>query len=338
MKNRKVALITGTSGFIGFHLTKKLINDGWSVVGIDNLNDYYDVSLKLSRENELAQFENFQSIRGDIENEALIHDIFKNIQPLAVIHLAAQAGVRYSIENPRSYITSNIIGTFNILEACRRFVPEHLLMASTSSAYGANKSLPYKEIDKADHQLSIYAATKKSTENLAHSYSHLFGIPVTMFRFFTVYGPWGRPDMALFKFTDAILNDREIEIYNHGKMARDFTYIDDLVQSISLLIKESPSKNTQKRLKMDSLSPVAPFRVVNIGNSTRVSLLNYIEELELNLGLTAKKKFLPMQAGDVSETIADNRLLQELTNFCPDTTIQTGIAKFVDWYKNYYEK
>jgi UDP-glucuronate 4-epimerase len=269
-----------------------------------------------------------------------MREVFKNEKPDLVIHLAAQAGVRYSIENPRSYLESNIVGTFELLEAARAYPPKHMLLASTSSAYGSNESMPHRETDKADTQMSFYAATKKSTESMAHSYAHIFNMPVTMFRFFTVYGPWGRPDMALFKFTKAIIDDEEIDVYNYGHMRRDFTYIDDLVESIILLIDANPlDTNTQEQLvtRNESKSPVAPFRVVNIGNSTSEKLTDFIHALELALGKTARKKLLPMQQGDVPATWADTQLLEMLTGYRPKTDIITGIKNFVNWYKDYYE-
>ena len=264
--------------------------------------------------------------------------MFAEETPEVVIHLAAQAGVRYSIENPRSYLDSNIVGTFELLEAARSHPPQHLLLASTSSAFGANTSMPYREIDKADHQMSFYAATKKATENMAHSYAHLFGLPITMFRFFTVYGPWGRPDMALFKFTKAILEDRPIDVYNHGDMKRDFTYIEDLVEAIYLLISTPPLDPASRDTVPagDSLSPVAPWRVVNIGNSDAVQLTDFIEAIETATGRQAQRNLLPMQAGDVPATWADATLLKTLTGYTPRTSVREGVAKFVAWYRSHY--
>ena len=336
---QKTALVTGSAGFIGFHICQKLLNEGWRVVGIDCISDYYDISLKLRRNGMLNQSPCYFFIQKKIEDSNVLLDLFKDEKPDIVIHLAAQAGVRYSIENPRSYLESNIIGTFELLEAARLHPPKHMLLASTSSAYGVNKDLPYKETDKADHQISFYAATKKSTENIAHSYSHLFKLPITMFRFFTVYGPWGRPDMALFKFTKAILNDEPIDIFNHGEMSRDFTYIDDLTEGMKLLINHVPSLEFNDDVSsnsLDSKSPAAPFRIVNIGNSKPISLLSYIAALEKSLGIKAKKNLMPMQPGDVHATWANIDLLSKLTGYLPKYDIETGVENFVKWYRSYY--
>ena len=330
---RKVCLVTGSAGFIGFSLCKTLLKEQWKVIGVDNLNEYYDVTLKKKRESLLKKSINFHSIHASIEDKGVLENLFKNESPEIVIHLAAQAGVRFSIDNPTSYLKSNIEGTFELLEAARNHPPKHMLIASTSSIYGANKDIPYKESDKSDHQMSFYAATKKSTELLSHSYSHLFDLPVTMLRFFTVYGPWGRPDMALFKFTDSILRGKTIDVYNHGDMKRDFTFIDDLVRAIYLLIDVVPSNNESERR---DCSPVAPFRVVNIGNSKSVKLMDFINAIELSLGITAKKNFIDMQAGDVKDTWADATLLRELTGYSPQTDIKDGVARFVEWYKDFY--
>jgi UDP-glucuronate 4-epimerase len=285
----------------------------------------------------LMQSENFRAVIDKVETPGLLMDLFAAEKPDVVIHLAAQAGVRYSIENPRSYLESNIIGTFELLEAARAYPPEHMLLASTSSAYGANTEMPYAETDKADHQMSFYAATKKSSENMAHSYAHLFDLPITMFRFFTVYGPWGRPDMALFKFTKAILEDTPIDVYNHGDMKRDFTYVEDLVHAIRLLIDTPPVRPADGVVPAgDSLSPVSPHRVVNIGNSDAVQLVAFIEAIEAATGKTAKRNLMPMQAGDVPATWANADLLKSLTGYSPQTAVPEGVAKFVDWYKDYY--
>lgn len=332
--------MTGAAGFIGFHVSKRLLDRGWRVIGLDCMSDYYDVYIKECRENMLLQYSQYRSIHEKIEQPNVLMKIFEEEQPNIIVHLAAQAGVRYSIESPRSYLESNVIGTFELLEAARAFPPDHLLIASTSSAYGANEQMPYRETDKADHQMSFYAATKKSTENFAHSYAHLFGIPVTMFRFFTVYGPWGRPDMALFKFTKAILNNKKIDVYNYGKMRRDFTFIDDLVNGIISLIDIPPNsaiKRSPELKKVDSLSPVANFRVVNIGNAASISLEEFIKAIETSLGRNAEKNFLPMQPGDVPETIADNALLVQLTGSKPKTNIGEGVNAFVNWYKEFYK-
>ena len=339
MEKQKTALVTGAAGFIGYHISKRLLDEGWRVVGLDCISDYYDVSLKERRERMLLQNAAYRSIHGKVETPNLLMDLFDEERPDVVIHLAAQAGVRYSIENPRAYLESNINGTFELLEAARAFPPEHMLLASTSSAYGANEEMPYRETVKADHQMSFYAATKKSTENMAHSYAHLFGLPITMFRFFTVYGPWGRPDMALFKFTKAILNGDPIDVYNHGDMSRDFTYIDDLVHGMRLLIDAVPEDGgcqKENASKLDSKSDVAPFRVINIGNSQPAQLLDFILAIERSIGIEAVKNFMPMQAGDVPATWADTTLLYELTGYIPNMELSKGVQKFVKWYTDYY--
>lgn len=340
MEKQKTALVTGAAGFIGFHISKRLLEEGWRVVGLDCMSDYYDVSLKERRESMLLQNTSYRSVHEKVETANVLMDLFDEERPNVVIHLAAQAGVRYSIENPRAYLESNINGTFELLEAARAFPPEHMLLASTSSAYGANEQMPYRETVKADHQMSFYAATKKSTENMAHSYAHLFELPVTIFRFFTVYGPWGRPDMALFKFTKSILNDEPIDVYNHGDMSRDFTYIDDLVHGIRLLIdavpedRNCPAENADI---MDSKSRVAPFRVVNIGNSKPSKLLDFIGAIENSVGIKAVKNLMPMQAGDVPSTWADTTLLEDLTGYKPNMDIAFGVQNFVSWYRKYYD-
>lgn len=340
VKNQNVALVTGSAGFIGFHVSKKLLDDDWKVIGIDSMSDYYDVSLKESRESLLLQSSNYESFHNKVEEKGFLKKLFEVKSPNIVIHLAAQAGVRYSIENPRTYLESNIIGTFELLEAAREFTPAHMLLASTSSAYGSNNKMPYKESSKSDHQMSFYAATKKSTENIAHSYSHLFNIPITMFRFFSVYGPWGRPDMALFKFTKAILNGEKIQVFNYGQMQRDFTYIDDLVKSILLLAKTIPLSEKDRDSEFvlnESESPIAPFRVVNIGNAKYENLLDFIAALENSLGLKAKMDLMPMQAGDVMSTWADTSFLKSLTGYNPNTDIIEGVSNFVKWYRDYYQ-
>lgn len=332
----KTALITGAAGFIGSATATILLREGWRVIGLDAMTDYYDVTLKEARETKLRAFPNYRSIHGKVEDEGRLMALFAEERPDVVIHLAAQAGVRYSIDNPRSYLESNIAGTFELLEAARAYPPKHMLLASTSSAYGANTVMPYVETARADHQMSFYAATKKATEAMAHSYAHLYDLPVTMFRFFTVYGPWGRPDMALFKFTKAILNGDPIDVYNHGDMKRDFTYIDDLVRAIRLLVDAAPVR-LDVVPEGDSLSPVAPYRVVNIGNSEPVQLTAFIEAIEAATGLPATRNLMPMQAGDVPATWADARLLSSLTGYAPQTQVPEGVAKFVEWYRAYYQ-
>ena len=334
---QKTALITGSAGFIGFHICQRLLSEGWKVVGLDNLNDYYEVSLKQRREAMLSESADFVAVHESVETPGVMMGLFETHRPDVVVHLAAQAGVRYSIDNPRAYLEANIVGTFELLEAARAHPPAHMLLASTSSAYGANTEMPYAETIRADHQMSFYAATKKSTESMAHSYAHLFDLPVTMFRFFTVYGPWGRPDMALFKFTKAILEGDPIDVYNHGQMQRDFTYIDDLVEGIRLLIDAAPVRPEGGVVpEGDSLSPVAPFRVVNIGNANPVALMDYIAAIEAATGIPAQKNMMPMQAGDVPATWADTGLLQSLTGYQPKTEVTDGVAAFVTWYRETY--
>ena len=338
-EKHKTALVTGAAGFIGYHITKMLLDEGWRVVGLDCISDYYDVSLKERRESMLLQSASYRSIQEKVETPNVLMDLFDEERPDVVVHLAAQAGVRYSIENPRAYLESNINGTFELLEAARAYPPAHMLLASSSSAYGANEEMPYKETVKADHQISFYAATKKSTENMAHSYAHLFDLPITMFRFFTVYGPWGRPDMALFKFTKAILNSDPIDVYNQGDMRRDFTYIDDLVEGMRLLIDAIPDASNSlvdNSGILDSKSYVAPFRVVNIGNSKPTQLLDFVGAFEKSIGIKAVKNLMPMQAGDVPATWADTLLLEKLTGYKPNTDLLTGVQKFVAWYREYY--
>jgi UDP-glucuronate 4-epimerase len=329
-------LVTGTAGFVGFHIARRLLADGHHVVGIDGMTPYYDVTLKEHRHAILERDEKFAAHRVMLEDAEAMERIAAAARPEIVIHLAAQAGVRYSLEHPRAYIDSNVIGTFNIVEACRRHQVRHLLAASTSSVYGGNEKMPFAETDPADHQLTIYAATKKSAEMIAHSYAHLWQIPTTMFRFFTVYGPWGRPDMALFKFVRAMLAGEPIDIYNEGRMARDFTYIDDLVEGVIRLIDQVPEAGRPVGA-IDSLSPVAPFRIVNIGGGTPVGLLDFIAEIERALGIKAKRNLMPMQKGDVPATTASPALLEALTHYRPATPVKRGIAEFVAWYRDYYK-
>jgi UDP-glucuronate 4-epimerase len=330
-------LITGTAGFIGFHLAKLLLDSGLKVNGYDSINDYYDVNLKYDRQNILLRNKNFSTTKGLLEDNNKLNEVANKFQPEVIIHLAAQAGVRYSLENPRAYINSNIIGTFNILEVARKIKVKHLLMSSSSSVYGANLNMPFTEKDKADTQLTMYAATKKSNESMAHSYAHLWKIPITMFRFFTVYGPWGRPDMAYFKFVSSIINNQPIDIYNNGEMYRDFTYVDDLVNGIKLLIDFIPSNN-EIISEIDSLSPVAPFRVVNIGNTKKIKLIDFIHAIEESLGKKAIRNYMPMQKGDVVATWADATLIKDLTNYRPKTDYKEGVACFVKWYLEYYNE
>ena len=336
-------LITGTAGFIGFHLAKLLLKDGHEVHGFDGMTNYYDVNLKKDRQKILLQNKNFSKTKGMLEDFNKLNDLADLFQPEVIVHLAAQAGVRYSLENPRAYIDSNIIGTFNVMEIARKQKVKHLLMASTSSVYGANLEMPFVETEEADTQLTIYAATKKANESMAHSYAYLWKLPITMFRFFTVYGPWGRPDMALFKFVKAIINDKPIDIYNQGKMYRDFTYIDDLVQGIKLLINTIPKVNpneidTKKDIpKGDSHSPVAPFRIINIGNSNKIKLLDFIDAIENIMQKKAIRNYMPMQKGDVPATWANSSLLKNLTSFEPKTNFKDGIENFIKWYRSYYQ-
>ena len=333
---RKI-LITGTAGFIGFHLARLLLAEGFRVHGYDGMSDYYDIRLKQRRHQILLQNPQFTATEALLEDHATLDRIADDFQPEVIVHLAAQAGVRYSLEIPRAYLDSNVIGSFNVMEVARRLKVQHLLMASTSSVYGANEEMPFAETQKADTQLTIYAATKKASESMGHAYAHLWSIPTTMFRFFTVYGPWGRPDMALFKFVEAILQDRPIEVYNHGEMFRDFTYVADLVQAIRLLIDTPPPlPHKAEPVAGDTLSPVAPWRVVNIGNSDKVKLLDFVDAIEQALGRKAQRTYLPMQAGDVPATWADASLLRALTGYAPKTDVKDGIAAFVAWYREYY--
>ncbi|WP_253378557.1 NAD-dependent epimerase/dehydratase family protein [Notoacmeibacter sp. MSK16QG-6] len=336
--NKRKVLITGTAGFIGFHLAKLLLAEGFRVHGYDGMTNYYDVTLKHRRQAMLFQNPGFSATEGMLEDQAKFDKLADEFEPDVIIHLAAQAGVRYSLENPRVYIDSNVVGTFNVMEAARRLEVDHLLMASTSSVYGANTEMPFTETEKADTQLTIYAATKKANESMAHSYAHLWNLPTTMFRFFTVYGTWGRPDLALYKFVGAMIEDRPIDIYNHGDMYRDFTYVDDLVQGIRLLIDAVPERPASREdiPEWDSLSPVAPFRIVNIGNSDKVRLLDFIDAIEEALDKKAIRNYMPMQMGDVPATWADSSLLQNLTGYRPQTNFRDGIARFVEWYREYY--
>lgn len=336
----KRVLVTGTAGFIGFHLAKLLLDEGFRVHGFDGMTEYYDVTLKQRRHAMLLQHPNFSATEAMLEDAEAFDAMADEFAPQVVIHLAGQAGVRYSLENPRSYLETNVMGTFNVMEAARRLKVEHLLMASSSSVYGGNDVMPFTELDHTDAPLTIYAASKKANESMGHSYAHLWDLPTTMFRFFTVYGPWGRPDLAFYKFADAILEERPIDIYNHGEMYRDFTYIDDLVRGIRLLIDEVPQRPASKEeiAEGDSLSPVAPYRVVNIGNSEKVRLLDFIDAIETSLGKKAIRNYMEMQIGDVPATWADATLLKKLTGYQPQTNFRDGIDRFVAWFRDYYQK
>ncbi|SMG65504.1 nucleotide sugar epimerase [methanotrophic bacterial endosymbiont of Bathymodiolus sp.] len=330
-------MVTGTAGFIGSHLAIKLLERGDEVIGIDNLNDYYDVNLKLARLDRVKDNPLFTDVRADIADRERMTQLFKQHQPDRVVNLAAQAGVRYSIENPYAYIDSNILGFLNILEGCRNNNVEHLVYASSSSVYGANESMPFSVHDNVDHPLSLYAASKKANELMAHTYSNLYNLPTTGLRFFTVYGPWGRPDMALFLFTKAIKEGKKIQVFNYGKHRRDFTYIDDIVEGILKILDNIALPNPDwSGAEPDSGTSKAPWRVYNIGNQSPVELLDYIETLEKCLGKTAEKELLPLQPGDVPDTYADVEALVEDVGYKPDTTIELGIAKFVSWYNSYY--
>lgn len=346
-------LVTGSAGFIGFHLVNRLLNEGFDVVGIDNINDYYDVRLKFGRLNyagiskEKIEYNkkvgsekssNYHFVKLDLEDKANLNKLFKSEKFDYVVNLAAQAGVRYSLENPDAYISSNIVGFINILEACRHYKIKHLVYASSSSVYGLNKKMPFSTSDNVDHPISLYAASKKSNELMAHTYSHLFNLPTTGLRFFTVYGPWGRPDMALFLFTKAILNDESIDVYNNGEMFRDFTYIHDIVEGIFRLIAKIPTGNKEwNPNNPDPSLSIAPYKIFNIGNSKPVKLLDFITEIENNLGKKAKIKFLPLQPGDVQETWANIDDLRNTINYSPKINIDEGIKNFINWYKEFYK-
>lgn len=337
MDDKKI-LVTGAAGFIGFHLSKKLCENGWDVIGIDNLNNYYDVSLKESRLHQLSSYTNFKFRKIDISDKNAVRELFSSKNFDYVVNLAAQAGVRYSLQNPHAYIESNIVGFLNILEGCRHFPVKHLVYASSSSVYGANTKTPFSVHDNVDHPVSLYAATKKANELLAHSYSSLYSIPVSGLRFFTVYGPWGRPDMALFIFTKAILESKPIEIFNFGKMKRDFTYVDDIVEGINRIITTIPNGNPHWKTDQnhDASSSYAPYRLYNIGNDQPVELEELISTLETKLNKVAIKHYQPMQPGDVEMTHADIDDLYKTVGFKPSTSIEEGIEKFVKWYLDYY--
>jgi UDP-glucuronate 4-epimerase len=328
-------LITGTAGCIGFHLARRLIGEGHVVAGLDGMTPYYDVSLKQARHAVLQRSNAFVGHVVMLEDFDALQRIASEFQPEVIVHLAAQAGVRYSLENPRAYVDANLTGTFNVMEIAKVAEVGHFLLASTSSVYGANTEMPFRETDRTDHPLTLYAATKKATEDMAHSYAHLWKLPTTAFRFFTVYGPWGRPDMALFKFVKATLAGEPIDVFGEGKMRRDFTYVDDLIEAIVRLI-DRPPREGEPVAAMDSLSPAAPYRVVNIGGGQPVGLLDYVDAIERNLGLPVQRRFLAMQKGDVPATFASPDLLERLIAYKPSTGIDSGVKAFVDWYRGFY--
>ena len=337
-----VVLVTGAAGFIGFHTCKRLIEDGEKVIGIDSLNDYYDLNLKEARleilKSKSKECDNlFSFFKVDITENSFLEEIFEIYKPSKVINLAAQAGVRYSLINPDSYYNSNLIGFGNILKNCIKYKIEHFVYASSSSVYGGNTKLPLSEKDPVDHPVSLYAATKRANELIAHSYSHIYNLPSTGLRFFTVYGPWGRPDMALFKFTEGILKNKKIDIYNNGKMYRDFTFIDDIINGIEATIKKIPNTNQLGKYKDDSLSNIAPFRILNIGNTKKIYLMDFIKQIEKELGKKARKNYMPLQRGDVKQTLSNTNLLRQITGYNPRTNYKEGIKKFIYWYLNNYK-
>lgn len=332
-------LVTGAAGFVGFHLSNALLDNNIEIVGLDNMNDYYDPQLKKDRLALLKEKDNFTFYQVDLKDKADVDNLFEKEKPTHVVHLAAQAGVRYSIENPHAYVDSNLIGFMNILEGCRNNPVEHLLYASSSSVYGGNKVAPFSTNHNVDHPVSLYAATKKSNELMAHTYSHLYNIPTTGLRFFTVYGPYGRPDMAYFSFTNRILKGETIDVYNHGNMERDFTYIDDIVSGIEKLIDKAPQANEDWDEEKDDISEsFAPYKIYNIGNNSPIKLMRFINALESALGKEADKNYMDMQPGDVKRTYADMTDLEQDINFKPSTTIEEGLEKFVSWYSDYYSK
>ena len=332
---QKPVLVTGAAGFIGFHESMHLLETGHSVVGYDNVNDYYDIRLKQERLKLLEKHPRFHFVKGDLADKAAVTKVFEDHRPDYVINLAAQAGVRYSLKNPSAYVDSNITGFLNILEACRHFEVKHLVYASTSSVYGSNKKLPFSVQDSVDHPVSLYAATKKGNELMAHAYSHLFRIPTTGLRFFTVYGPWGRPDMALFIFAKAMMERKPIDVFNYGKMRRDFTYVDDIVQGVTKVLFH-PAEANPAWTGGDPATSTAPYRVYNIGNHRSVELLYAIELLEKELGLKAEKNLMPIQPGDVEATFADIDAIRRDVGFEPSTSIELGVHKFVEWFKSYH--
>ena len=330
-------LITGAAGFIGMHCALRLLDRGDEVVGVDDLNDYYDVTLKQARLDRLTSYANFDFIRASIEDKTAMDDLFARHRPQRVINLAAQAGVRYSLENPHAYVDANLQGFMNILEGCRHHDVEHLVYASSSSVYGGNTTMPFSESHSVDHPVSLYAATKKANELMAHTYSHLYGLPVSGLRFFTVYGPWGRPDMALFKFAKAMRDGQPIDVYNHGRMVRDFTYIDDIVEGVIRVLDKvaTPDPAFDPAVPNPGTAAV-PYRLFNIGNGQPTPLMDYIAALEKALGVTAKKNMMDMQPGDVPATSADTAALRDWVGFAPDTGVEVGVARFVEWYVQYY--
>lgn len=334
----KSVLVTGAAGFIGFHLSRRLLEDKFHVIGIDNMNPYYDITLKESRLNLLHEYKDFTFFNDDISNQKRMKDIFENTPVDVVVNLAAQAGVRYSIENPNAYVESNLVGFMNILESCRYSNIKHLVFASSSSVYGANTKMPFSVHHNVDHPVSLYAATKKANELMAHTYSHLYDLPCTGLRFFTVYGPWGRPDMALFLFTKAIIEGKPINVFNHGKMQRDFTYIDDIIEGVMRILGNVPEPNPAWNGKTpDPGTSYKKYRIYNIGNNNPVELIKFIEVIENAIGKKAKKEYMDLQAGDVVATYADIDDLKKDIGFEPSTPIETGIEKFIEWYKNYYK-
>lgn len=338
MKKLGKVLLTGAAGFIGFHMAKRLLDEGYRVVGFDNMNDYYAVKLKEDRLNLLLSHPEFLFVKGDLADQQALFALFSSQQPDIVLHLAAQTGVRYSIENPQVYVDSNLVGFMNVLEACRHFPVEHLLYASSSSVYGGNRVVPFSTEHSVDHPISLYAATKKSNELMAHAYSHLYGIPTTGLRFFTVYGPWGRPDMAYFSFTKKILAGEAISVFNHGQMERDFTYVDDVVEGVFRLMSRPPQANPDWHEDTGLLSEsTAAYKLYNIGNSSPVRLETFIALLESAIGLQAEKQYMDMQAGDVLTTYADVEPLQAATGFHPSRDLGEGLKRFVEWYREYYQ-
>jgi UDP-glucuronate 4-epimerase len=331
-------LITGTAGFIGFHFARRLLLDGYEVTGFDAMTDYYDVRLKEARRDMLVRHNGYRHVTGLLEDRARLDEAAELARPDVIVHLAAQAGVRYSLEAPRTYIDSNLVGSWNVLELARELKPQHLMLGSTSSVYGANRNAPFSEADKADEPLNLYAATKKGMEAMGWSYAQLFGIPTTTLRFFTVYGPWGRPDMALFKFVSAILEGRPIDVYGQGAMARDFTYIDDLVESLSRLVPIAPDESNRvaEGGVVDTLSDGVPARVVNIASGAPVSLERFINVIEDSLGKAAQRNLMPIQPGEMQRTFGDARLLQALTGYVPQTPVEQGVGAFVEWYREFY--